>query len=160
MSGPSRHQAGATVAGEKTGGQFRARPKTGAVVTAFEGAAGVITGDFEAGERTFLDDRRRRGGHVSAEVWVDERLGRYGNLTADEWRFAMHRTWQQAARDRSMPQVSGAYPALAAFLEDGMTDRGELRSDLTRLVADRADNPIHRPLVQIAERYLEFGEHA
>lgn len=160
MSEPHRFEAGATVAGQKAGGQFRARPKTGAEATALEIADGAVAGDFEAGERTYLDDQRRRGGFVSPAVWVDERLGRYGSLTADEWRFALHRTWQQGIHDRSVSPVSGTYPALASFLDGGTAGRGELRSDFTRLIADRDGNPIHRPLVQIAERYLEFGDHA
>ena len=160
MSEPHRFEPGATVAGEKTGGQFRTRPKTGAGSTALDITAGTVTGDFEAGKRTYLDDQRRRGARVSPALWVDERLGRYGRLTADEWRFALHRTWQQGIHDSSVSPVSGTFPALASFLDGGTAGRAELRSDLSRLIADRGDNPIHRPLVQIAERYLEFGADA
>ena len=116
-----------------------------------------LSADYSAGERTYLDDMRRQGRTLSPHVWVDERLGRRGYLTADEWRFSLYRTWQQSIHDRSVPSLSGNFPALASFLDNGTADRAQLQSDLTRLVADRSGHPIHRPLVQIAERYLEFG---
>ena len=166
MKNTIRHRAGSVVAGRRTGGQFKAHDRALALAPSHTQVARVaadlqpqlLDADYEAGKRSYQAYLERKGQTINHEIWVDEQLGRAGHLTQDEWRYALYRGWQYRPSDPKVPSVSAAYPALASFLDHGTADAEQLKEDLTRMIADRGSSPTHRPFVQIAERYLEYGE--